>query len=134
MKKILFLVILLTALVLTACGGGDDIDAVATLDSVPSEFSGLANPLGEDAIIEGANIYKTNCETCHGVQGHGDGPAGAALDPRPKNLAELQAIAGDDYLYWRINTGKEGTSMVAWTGMLNDEQIWKVVAFINTLK
>ena len=132
MKKVLFAVLVLAAFALAACGGG--ADAVATLVPVPSEFAGLTNPLGADAATVGANVFKTNCEACHGPQGHGDGPAGVALDPKPKNLAELQATAGDDYLYWRINTGKEGTSMVAWKGVLTDEQIWQAVAFINTLK
>ena len=40
----------------------------------------------------------------------------------------------DDYLYWRIATGKEGTSMVAWKGVLTDDQIWQAVAFVRTLK
>ena len=132
MKKVLFAVLVFSALVLAACGGG--ADAVATLAPVPSEFAGQTNPLGADAAAAGAEVFKTNCESCHGPQGHGDGPAGAALDPAPKNLAELQATAGDDYLYWRINTGNEGTSMGAWKGVLTDEQIWQAVAFIRTLK
>lgn len=133
MKKVLFVVLVLAALALAACGGGG-ADAVATLAPVPAEYAGQANPLGADAAAEGANVFKINCEACHGPEGHGDGPAGVALDPQPKNLAELQATAGDDYLYWRINTGKEGTAMVAWKGVLTDEQIWQAVAFINTLK
>ena len=133
MKKVLFVILMLAALVLAACGGGG-ADAVATLAPVPSEYAGQTNPLGADAATAGAEVFKTNCEACHGPQGHGDGPAGAVLDPQPKNLAVLQATAGDDYLYWRINTGKEGTAMVAWKGVLTDEQIWQVVAFIRTLK
>jgi mono/diheme cytochrome c family protein len=132
MKKVLFAVLVLSALVLAACGGG--ADAVATLAPVPSDFAGKTNPLGADAATAGAEVFKTNCESCHGPQGHGDGPAGAALDPAPKNLAVLQATAGDDYLYWRINTGKEGTGMVAWKGVLTDDQIWQAVSFIRTLK
>ena len=132
MKKVLFVVLMLAGLVLAACGGGSD--AVATLAPVPADFAGQTNPLGADAATAGADVFKTNCESCHGPQGHGDGPAGAALDPAPKNLAELQAQAGDDYLFWRINTGKEGTSMVPWKGILTDEQIWQVVSFIRTLK
>lgn len=133
MKKVLFVVLVLAALALAACGGGG-ADAVATLAPVPAEYAGQTNPLGVDAATQGAEVFKVNCEACHGPQGHGDGPAGVALDPQPKNLADLQVAAGDDYLYWRINTGKEGTSMVAWKGVLTDEQIWQAVAFINTLK
>ncbi len=131
MKKVLFVVLVLLAVILTACGG-DSANAVPTLVSVPADFAGMSNP-GADAAA-GAEVFRMNCEACHGPQGHGDGPAGAALDPAPKNLAELQMTAADDYLYWRINTGKEGTSMVAWKGVLTEDQIWQAVAFIRTLK
>ena len=133
MKKFLFVVLVSAVLALAACSGGG-ADVPATSASIPSEFAGQSNPLGADAATEGSNIFKTNCEACHGPQGHGDGPASLALEPKPKNLAELQATAGDDYLFWRISSGKEGTSMVAWKGVLTDEQIWQVIAFINTLE
>lgn len=132
MKKILF-PILLILLVLTACGTQADSSNAQT-DTIPAEYAGKTNPLGADAAVEGAKVFKTNCEMCHGAQGHGDGPAGASLDPKPKNLAVLQEGVGDDYLFWRINTGKPGTSMVAWKGILTDEQIWQVVSFIRSLQ
>ena len=132
MKKVIFVVVMLSALLLVACGGG--AETPVALDTVPADFAGKTNPLGADAATAGADVFKTNCASCHGDTGLGDGPAGAALDPAPKNLAELQTRAGDDYLFWRINTGKEGTSMVAWKGVLTDEQIWQVVSFIRTLK
>lgn len=132
MKKVLFGVLVLSAIVLAACGGGSN--AVATLEPVPAEYAGMTSPLGADAATAGKDVFTTNCESCHGPQGHGDGPAGAALDPQPKNLPELAAQVGDDYLFWRVATGKEGTSMVAWKGVLTDEQIWQAVAYIRTLK
>jgi mono/diheme cytochrome c family protein len=134
MKKVLFGLFALAALILAACGGGGGSSAPEALPSVPSEYAGLTSPLGPDAAAAGAGVFKTNCESCHGPQGHGDGPAGVALDPPPQNLPERAAQVGDDYLYWRINTGVDGTSMVAWKGILTDEQIWQLVAFIRTLK
>jgi mono/diheme cytochrome c family protein len=131
MKKVLFAVLVVAAFVLAACGGSA---AVATPAPVPAEFAGMTSPLGPDAAAAGAEVFKVNCESCHGPQGHGDGPAGAALDPTPKNLPELMPLVGDDFLFWRVSTGKEGTSMVAWKGVLTDEQIWQVVAYIRTLK
>ena len=134
MKKILLVVLILAALTLTACNSGGGTEAVETPAAVPAEYAGNTNPLGADAAAAGAEIFKNNCVACHGDHGHGDGPASGALDPRPKNLPLLASTVGDDYLYWRINTGREGTSMVGWKGVLTDEQIWQVVAFIRTLK
>jgi mono/diheme cytochrome c family protein len=133
----LFAVMCLAMLGLVACGGGEqqsEPSANATLAPVPAEYAGLTNPLGSEAGEPGAEVFHTNCETCHGPQGHGDGPAGQSLQPRPGNLAAIQAKAGDDYLFWRIHDGKPGTSMVAWKGILSDEQIWQAVSFIRTLK
>ncbi len=134
MRKI-FLVIVVGVLLLTACGGSSTTPAEnATLAPVPADYAGLTNPLGAEAASAGAEVFRTNCEMCHGPQGHGDGPAGQSLDPKPRNLASIQAAASDDFLFWRIREGKPGTSMVAWKGILSDEQIWQTVSFIRTLK
>jgi len=136
MKKLIF-VLFFSMFVLTACSASEarsDSQPNGTLASVPAEYAGKTNPFGADAVTEGAKIFHTNCEVCHGVIGYGDGPAGQALDPHPKNLAELQVVAKDDYLFWRVNKGKPGTSMVAWKGILTDDQIWQVISFIRTLK
>jgi len=135
-QKNLFL-ILTSVLIIAACsssGNSSGANENATLAPVPSEYAGLTNPLGADAASQGAEVFHTNCETCHGRQGHGDGPAGQALDPRPRNLAQVQTTAGDDFLFWRIREGKPGTSMVAWKGILTDDQIWQAISFIRTLK
>lgn len=132
MKKVPFVVLMIAAVVVAACGSSAAV--TTTPAPVPAEYGGKTNPLGPDAAIAGSQVFKTNCEPCHGPQGHGDGPAGAALDPKPKNLPELSATVGDDYLFWRISTGKPGTSMIGWKGTLTDEQIWQVIAFIRTLK
>jgi mono/diheme cytochrome c family protein len=135
-KKILF-VIFTFVLILTACSSNGSSSATnenATLAPVPTEYAGLTNPLGSEAASQGAPVFHTNCEACHGPQGRGDGPAGQALDTKPRNLAKLQSTAGDDFLFWRIREGKPGTSMVAWKGILTDDQIWQVISFIRTLK
>jgi mono/diheme cytochrome c family protein len=133
----IFFVIFTSVLILTACssnGSSSTANENATLVPAPTEYAGLRNPLGSEAASKGAEVFHTNCEICHGAQGYGDGPAGQALDPKPRNLARLQATAGDDFLFWRIREGKPGTPMVAWKGVLTDEQIWQVISFIRTLK
>jgi len=134
MRRVLFIVLAVSVVTLVACNASEQSQTTATLDPVPPEYAGKTNPLDADSTSRGADVFKTNCEACHGPQGHGDGPAGAALDPAPKNLPELSTVAGDDYLFWRIATGKAGTAMVGWKGVLSEEQIWQVISYIHTLK
>ena len=53
-----------------------------------------------DAAAEAKEIFSTRCSTCHGPQGKGDGPAGAALNPKPRNLGEAawQKSVTDDHI------------------------------------
>lgn len=135
MKKLIFVVIALTV-ASSACGSSTPSTSSASgpLPTVPADYAGQINSLGTEAAPAGGNVFKTYCVSCHGEGGKGDGSASQALDPRPANLVEVNKIAADDFLYWRINTGVLGTSMPAWKGVLTEEQIWQVVSFIRTLK
>ncbi|HVN15032.1 MAG TPA: cytochrome c [Anaerolineales bacterium] len=135
MKNIIFILLFLLSLILVSCGTAtvhqnqDDVPA----DAIPTEYAGLTNPLGANASADGAKVFATNCTPCHGEAGRGDGPAASALIPHPANLAALGQTASDAYLNWRINTGRPGTAMVAWKGVLSQTQIWQVISFIRTL-
>ena len=137
MKKVMYLAVFSAFLLLTACAENTNPSASnqdIVLSPVPAEYAGLTNPFGSESTGEGAAVYKSYCLSCHGETGKGDGYAGASLEPKPKDLAQLSALVGDDYLFWRISKGKEGTAMIGWGGILEDEQIWQVVSFIRTLK
>lgn len=136
MRYLLFLLCLGT-LNLSACAGGiasPPANESPPLDSVPEEYAGMTNPLGQAAAAQGAELFQSNCAMCHGAEGRGDGPAGQSLEPPPGNLAQVQAGAADDYLYWRIHAGKPGTAMLAWRNILTEEQIWQLVSFIRTME
>ncbi|MBL8099020.1 MAG: c-type cytochrome [Anaerolineales bacterium] len=132
MKKVLF--VLLSVLIISACGESASGINQNVLPTVPSNYVNLTNPLSADAAIAGGEIFQSTCATCHGSGGHGDGPAGAALNPPPKDLSVLQLEVSDGYLFWRISEGSPGTAMVAWRGILSDEQIWQLTTYIRTLK
>src|SRR5512143_11943 len=100
MRQMLVGVSLLLMLTSAGCGGAPNAvnpETSGALETVPAEYAGKQNPLGPEAAAAGAQPYQSNCEACHGSQGHGDGPAGVALEPAPKNLAELNKTAADDY-------------------------------------
>lgn len=141
MKKtmwVLFSVLVLSAMLLTACGGGQAPAQEAK--PVPADYAGKTNPLGSDtAVVDaGKEVYEFNCVTCHGETGAGDGPAGASLDPQPANLAEVLPTVQDDFVYWVVNEGGAAAglsaSMASYKGVLSDDEIWQVIAYIRTLK
>lgn len=59
-----------------------------------------AEQISETALKEAKEIWQTRCATCHGVGGKGDGPAGVALNPKPRDLTseEWQKSVTDDYI------------------------------------
>ena len=46
-----------------------------------------ATPAGAGGAADGAQVFQQYCQTCHGPQGEGDGPAAAALNPKPASFA-----------------------------------------------
>jgi mono/diheme cytochrome c family protein len=95
---------------------------------------------------EGKKSYDLLCTACHGISGAGDGAAGLAIDPPPRNfkLAEFKFDANkdgvtgtDEDLFIVIKKG--GVSfggnpvMVPWSS-LSDAEISNVIAYIRTLE
>ena len=39
--------------------------------------------------VRGPDLYRAHCAACHGLQGKGDGPVGAALKTKPADLTTL---------------------------------------------
>jgi mono/diheme cytochrome c family protein len=134
----LIMMLMLTVLVLAACGGNGD--QAAERPDPPTEYAGLTNPFEGDtqAASAGQQIYNANCASCHGDQGLGDGPAAGSLDPAPGNLSETAAQASDAYIYWRIAEGGNfepfNSSMPAWEGVLSEDEIWQTVTYIHTFE
>jgi mono/diheme cytochrome c family protein len=135
MNRILVTVLAASVCVLSSCSGSSSVNATREpLPAVPADYAGKTNPFGAEAAGAGGVLFEANCASCHGDAGRGDGPAAQALYPKPVNLVELGQLVADDFLYWRISTGVPGTPMIAWKGVLADEQIWEIIAFIRTLK
>ncbi len=53
-----------------------------------------------DPVAEAAEIFKTRCSTCHGLEGKGDGAAAAALNPKPRTFTdkEWQKSVTDEHI------------------------------------
>ncbi|MFI5149270.1 MAG: c-type cytochrome [Bacteroidia bacterium] len=102
----------------------------------PKDADAMTNPRKgheEEAIAAGKKIFNTNCATCHGEKGKGDGVASAGLTPKPANFTHPEVVKeSDGALFWKITNGK--APMPAWEKQLKPEQRWDLVCYIRSLQ
>ena len=63
---------------------------------------------GDSLLARGRELYQANCSSCHGVNGLGDGPAGLALNPRPRNFHAQEAWTNGSKISQIYRTLEEG--------------------------
>ncbi|MEO7120317.1 MAG: cytochrome c [Ginsengibacter sp.] len=100
----------------------------------PPNDASIKNPYPSDkaTIEEGRTLYITNCTPCHGPKGKGNGPAAAALNPKPADHTSRAVQAETDgSLFWKISQGHK--PMPQYKPALTDKQRWELVDFIRTL-
>lgn len=80
----------------------------------------------------GAVVYRSQCTACHGEEGKGDGPAAAALTPRPPDLNRSDHIRtmSDEELFEFLSVGKG--SMPGYREILTEQELWDVIAWIRS--
>jgi len=99
-----------------------------------SVFAGA--PASTPELIEkGKTSYATNCLICHGDKHDGNGPAGAALNPKPRNLVSDKFKKGDKapQIFKTISEGLAGTTMTGY-GHLPEDERWGLTHFIVSLR
>ena len=96
--------------------------------TAPSGWAETGDP------AQGKAIYERLCSACHGAQGKGDGPAGEMMKPPAADLTGSKLKDKPDAeLFQTIQHGRPSTAMSAFKGMLSDQQINNVVAYIRSL-
>jgi mono/diheme cytochrome c family protein len=95
---------------------------------------------GAGQAFDAKSAFATTCVTCHGPAGGGNGPASAALNPKPANFSSAVFWEGktDAELLKAIreggaSVGKSG-AMPAWGGLYNDAQAKTLLEYLKTLK
>ncbi len=86
-------------------------------------------------INTGRELYRGNCASCHGENGEGDGPAGAVLNPKPRNLASAEGwVNGQTIssLYKTLDEGLLKTGMPSYSHMPPADR-FALIHFVRSL-
>lgn len=106
---------------------GTALGIVLAQKASAQEDQAATNPYSGDptAVEEGRRLYiKTGCYSCHELSGTGGGM-----------VADLtKTTLSDGELFKTISKGRPGTLMVKWGGILTDDEIWKIVAYIRSIR
>jgi mono/diheme cytochrome c family protein len=111
--------------------------AALTAAWAQGEWKAPADAKAVKNLVKGVGNAKknieTNCVTCHGPGGKGDGPAAAALPPpKPADWTSAKvASETDGEIFWKISNGRG--AMPPWKH-LPEKDRWEIVNYLRTLQ
>lgn len=82
-------------------------------------------------LLEGATAYEQHCALCHGGAQAKISPMQNKLNPPAPQFIDRIPHDEPAWLFWVTKHGIRMTGMPTWDGLLSDDAIWKVVAFIK---
>jgi mono/diheme cytochrome c family protein len=88
-----------------------------------------------EAAKEGGEHFQHHCQICHGLDGQNTGvPFANKMSPPVADLStkDVQDYA-DGQLKWIIENGIGPSGMPGWKGILEDDEMWKIVRYIRHL-
>jgi mono/diheme cytochrome c family protein len=109
---------------------------------IPIEV-GNEPPVTPATLVEGKQLYaKMQCSKCHGDTGKGDGPSANTLKDSWEYPIQVRDFTTGIYLggptdrdlYLRFTTGMSGTPMPSFEEQLTDEQRWRLVHYVQSLR
>jgi mono/diheme cytochrome c family protein len=103
----LAVVLALAATFAFACGKSENKGPAPTSNHEPEPTSATTPTGGKVDMDKAQVIFQERCAACHGAEGKGNGPASAALNPKPRNYTDKawQAATTDEQLRKTITMG-----------------------------
>jgi mono/diheme cytochrome c family protein len=88
----------------------------------------------DEIIFAGLSDYASMCAQCHGEPGKPAGIVTQGLNPTPPDLEHLLEAGTAAEMFWIINNGIRMTGMPAFGKTHQADEIWPVVAFLQSTK
>ena len=93
--------------------------------SAPVDVFKLSNSTPE-LVEKGKGLFSTNCVSCHGEQGKGDGVAGILLNPKPRNFTSPDGWTNGPkftQMYKTLQEGITNRGMAAYANLPPEDRI-----------
>lgn len=84
----------------------------------------------------GKEIFKQNCQLCHGASGRGDGEGAVGMNPPAANFWDQERMPTLSAFgaFNTISLGVNGTGMPSFAQALSEEDIWDVAFYVMGLR
>ncbi len=97
-------------------------------------------PASPELLALGEQVYRRQCQPCHGTTGQGDGEAAYLLYPKPRDfrlgkfrvVSTWEGVPTDEDLFRTISRGMPGSAMPSW-GHLSERERWGLVHYVKSL-
>jgi mono/diheme cytochrome c family protein len=106
--------------------------------TLPPDAADKKSPLtvDEKTLASGKAVFKDKCQRCHGPGGLGDGPD---ADPDVSEDMDLTVAKRadrnpDGVVFYKVMNGRKRPKMPAFKEELNEQQVWEVVAYVQSLR
>jgi high-affinity iron transporter len=84
----------------------------------------------------GHQLFVSNCSSCHGITGAGDGPLAHTLSTAPPAIGarQLTPELTSTLAYNVVSVGVRGTAMPGFSSTLTPQQRWNIINYIYSLR
>ncbi len=106
--------------------------------TIPPSAAQEQSPLAASpqTLVAGRALFQKNCRRCHGPKGVGDGP-----DADPDYMDDMDLTNPkradrnpDGVVFYKVWNGRKKPKMPAFKEELSREQVWAIVAYVQTLR
>ncbi len=92
-------------------------------------------PATQQSLATGQKLFETNCVTCHGREGRGDGPLANQLPTKPPDLTQHVPYHNDGTLFIWTSQGipidSQEKRMPSFKGSLSETERWDIVNYLR---
>lgn len=104
---------------------------------IPPNADKETNPIAvtPQVLAKGKDLFKSNCQRCHGPEGTGNGPDGDPDHP-PGDLTDSSRAPKnpDGVMFYKVWNGRNKPKMPAFKSQMTKNDVWTVIHYAKTLR